>query len=370
MSKTESSEAAQKANFSKIRYAQCWEDADVLLEGLDIQPGDRCLSIASAGDNAIAMLTCSPEKVVAVDLSPSQLHCLELRVAAYQKLEHVELLELIGSRESERRPQLYEKCKPMLCDDAARFWDAHGELIKAGIGGVGKFENYFRLFREKALALVHSKRRVDALLEPRTPDERRAFYDSTWNSWRWRMLFRFFFSRFVMGRLGRDPSFFDYVEGSVADRILSRTKHALSELDPSQNPYLQWILLGTHGRALPFALREENFDTIRENIDRLEWRLCSVEDYCESEPKGSVSRFNLSDIFEYMSQENFELLMRRLLDVAKPGGRFVYWNMLAPRSRPESMGSRIRPLETLSGKLHLEDKAFFYSRFIVEEVLE
>ncbi len=51
-----SSEAASHADFSAIRYAQCWEDADILLEGLGIRPGDTCLSIASAGDNSLAML--------------------------------------------------------------------------------------------------------------------------------------------------------------------------------------------------------------------------------------------------------------------------------------------------------------------------
>ena len=41
---------AAHADFrSIIRYAQCWEDADILMAGLDIQPGNVCLSIASAG---------------------------------------------------------------------------------------------------------------------------------------------------------------------------------------------------------------------------------------------------------------------------------------------------------------------------------
>jgi S-adenosylmethionine:diacylglycerol 3-amino-3-carboxypropyl transferase len=31
------SEAATRADFSQIRYAQCWEDADVLLDALDIR---------------------------------------------------------------------------------------------------------------------------------------------------------------------------------------------------------------------------------------------------------------------------------------------------------------------------------------------
>src|SRR3954451_3475426 len=97
------SEAAANADCSDIRYAQCWEDADVLLEGLDVRPGDVCLSIASAGDNALALLTRDPSRVIALDLSPAQLACLALRVAAYRELSHPELLELVGSRESPRR---------------------------------------------------------------------------------------------------------------------------------------------------------------------------------------------------------------------------------------------------------------------------
>ena len=90
------SEVAARADFSGIRYAQCWEDADILLDALNVGPGHVCLSIASAGDNALAMLTRDPARVVALDLSPAQLACLELRVCAYRNLAHEELLELIG----------------------------------------------------------------------------------------------------------------------------------------------------------------------------------------------------------------------------------------------------------------------------------
>src|SRR5438477_9967269 len=105
------SEVQAKADFSGVRYAQCWEDADVLVEGLDVRPGDVCLSIASAGDNALALLTRDPDRVVALDLSPAQLACVELRVSAYRTLDHQELLELIGSRPSDRRPVLYARCR-------------------------------------------------------------------------------------------------------------------------------------------------------------------------------------------------------------------------------------------------------------------
>src|SRR5947199_944529 len=143
------SEAAARVDFSEIRYAQCWEDADVLLAGLAIRPGDVCVSIASAGDNALAMAAQGPARVVALDLSPAQLACLALRVAAFRELSHPELLELIGSRPSRRRPDLYRRCRSLLSAAARKFWDAHSKEIAAGIGGAGKFERYFSLFRRR-----------------------------------------------------------------------------------------------------------------------------------------------------------------------------------------------------------------------------
>jgi S-adenosylmethionine-diacylglycerol 3-amino-3-carboxypropyl transferase len=362
------SEAAQHADFSKIRYAQCWEDADVLLEALSVSPGSVCLSIASAGDNTLALLTRAPERVVAVDLNPAQLACLELRVAAYRTLEHRELLELIGSRPSERRLELYARCAKLLSEPVRRFWDARPQEMSQGFGSLGKFEQYFATFRRRVLPLIHSRRKVDRLLAGKTRPQRTAFYYREWNTWRWQLLFRLFFSRFVMGRCGRDPSFFRYVEGSVADRILTRAEHALTQLDPAENPYLTWILKGQHGGALPLALRPEHFDTIRAHLDRLEWHGQSLEDYLEAAEPRSFDAFNLSDIFEYMSAEHAARLLDRVADVGKKGARLVYWNTLVDRRRPDSLAMRIRSLTELSETLHARDKAFFYCALVVEEV--
>jgi len=361
-------EAASHADFSSIRYAQCWEDADVLLKALEPEPGQVCLSIASAGDNALALLSRSNVRVVAVDLNPAQLACLELRVAGYRELEHSEFLELIGSRSSSRRAALYARCRKLLPPGVTAFWDAHPDEIASGIGSAGKFERYFKLFRTRIMPLIHPRKRVAQLLEGGPPARREQFYSEQWDTWRWRLLFQFFFSRFMMGRLGRDPAFFRYVEGSVADRILARTRYALTELDPAANPYLQWILAGTHTTALPFALRPENFDSIRRNLGNLERHCCSIEEYLDTNPEVRIDRFNLSDIFEYMSPDNYQKLLERLLEASRSTARLAYWNMLAPRSRPEILANRLRPMEELAKELFLQDKAWFYSRLVVEEV--
>ena len=363
------SEVATRAEFSQIRYAQVWEDADVLLEGLDIQPGHICVSIASAGDNALAMLTRDPARVIALDLSPAQLACLELRVAAYRELTHPELLELIGSRPSTRRESLYARCRSALSPDVRTFWDARSAEIAAGIGGAGKMERYFALFRTKLLPLIHPRARVLKMIEPMKDEaERGRFYESTWNTWRWRLLFRIFFSRAVMGRMGRDPSFFTYVEGSVADRIMARARHAMVTLDPSINPYIHWLVTGTHADALPCALRPENFDRIRNNLDRLEWHRVSVEEFLAQAGPSSFDRYNFSDLFEYVSVEHFHRMLDQIVRVSRPAARLAYWNLLAERKRPEFMADRLLPLAELSARLHDADRTFFYNAFVVEEV--
>ena len=368
------SEAAQHADFTSIlRYAQCWEDADILMDGLDVREGDVCVSIASAGENSLSMLARGASRVIAVDLNPAQLAALELRVAAYRALSHAELLELIGSRPSARRAELYARCRGAMSGDARRFWDARPDAVAQGVGSAGKFERYFALFRRWALPLVHGRGTVEKLLVPRNSSERRAFYDRTWNTLRWRLLFRTFFSEFLLGRLGRDPAFFRYVEGSVADHLLKRVAHALGELDPSANPYVTWILMGNHQGparvALPHALRPQSFELIRDRLDRLEWHCEPLERLVERKVIDRFHKANLSNIFEYISVENTTALLEQFLDAGVPGGRIAYWNMMVPRHGAEYLPGRLRALPDLSRRCFEQDKAFFYRDFVVEEIL-
>jgi len=325
------SEIEERAKFDLIRYAQVWEDADLLIEALNIQPTDVVLSIASGGDNAFSLLAQNPHKVYAIDLSDAQIELCNRRKEMYKNLsreEHIAVLQ------NEILPQ-------------------------------GKFERYFKLFREKVLPLVHNKKDVSELIAPKSYEERVKFYDKVWNNRRWRMMFNLFFSRFVMGRLGRDKEFFKFVEGSVADRILSRAKHALTTLDPSQNPYLQYILQGKFTMAFPYSLRPENYEKIRQNLDKIEFRKQSVED-CIASYDGVINAFNLSDIFEYMSQEGMDKLYNNMLSKSTVGTRFAYWNMLAPR---RANNPRIETNERKNKEFLLKDKAFFYSAFYLDEVV-
>jgi S-adenosylmethionine-diacylglycerol 3-amino-3-carboxypropyl transferase len=365
---TNGTEIAGKARFDRIRYAQCWEDADVLLEAMQVAKGDTCLSIASAGDNTIALAGAGAGRVIAVDLNPAQIACLELRIAAYRELDHDEFLEIVGQSPSDRREQLYTRCRRHLSVDSCRFWDCRRVLIRRGFAQVGKFERFLRSFRRYLLPLVEGRRNVDHLLALRTSQERQAFYDSRWNNRRWRFLCRLFFGRAALGRFGRDPSFTRYADESVWASLQRRIPQALVVQEPADNPYLQWILKGRYESALPWSWRRENFERIRRNLDAIEWHCEPIEQVLAGIPDGTLNGCNLSDIFEYMSETAYRALLYEFIRASAPGCRLVYWNVVVERSRPEMFARALVPLKALADRLHAVDKAFFYRSLVVEEV--
>lgn len=359
-------EVSRLAAFDFIRYANVWEDADVLCAALEpVARGGRLLSVASSGDNVLALLTLDPREVVAADLSAAQLACLELRMAAFRRLDDVELLRFLGVAPGTDRLDTYGLLRPSLSRTSRGFWDANSAGVAGGVIHAGRFEAYFSIFRRWVLPLVHNRRAVRSLLEPRSRQEREAFYSNTWDGWRWRTVFRLFFSRLVMGRLGRDPAFFRQVEGSVATRILERSRYALTELPTHDNPYLTYILTGNYRPgALPRYLRPEWIGPIRERLDRIVPAFGPVE----RAGAGAFDGFNLSDIFEYMTPAEHEGCYAELIGRARPGARLVYWNLLAPRAAPPTLGDRVRALEPLAAELHARDLAWFYQALHVDEV--
>ena len=77
---------------------------------------------------------------------------------------------------------------------------------------------------------------------------------------------------------------------------------------------------------------------------------------------------NLSDIFEYMSDENSASLMIMLSTKMPPGGRIAFWNLYNDRLPPKD-NPNILFLEDLSQKLYKEDRVFFYKAFCVIQIV-
>jgi S-adenosylmethionine-diacylglycerol 3-amino-3-carboxypropyl transferase len=357
--------AAAQQDQTGIRYASVWEDADVLCQALaPVAKGGRLLSIASAGDNALALLTLGPSRVVAADMNPAQLACVELRVAAFQGLADADLAPFLGVGADARRCQRYDALRKRLSSQARAFWDGRPQDVAAGVVHAGRFERYLRFFGRGVLPVLQPGPWRKALLSMDDPAQQAALYRRRWDHPLWRGFFRVFFSRSVMGAFGRDPAFFSQVRGQVGVQLLERTRRAFTQLPAARNPYLQYIVRGDfQPQALPLYLRPAARAVIRKRLDRLRLHQGLIQDA----PGGPFHGFNLSDLFEYLSPEAFHGVYAALLKQARPQARLAWWNLLLGRRSP-APASRVRRLTAEAARLHAQEKAWFYGSLELDEV--
>ncbi|MBU6340932.1 MAG: DUF3419 family protein [Bacteroidetes bacterium] len=355
--------ALEGVDHDYIRYANVWEDARLLLEGLAPQAGARLLSIASGGDNALMLLTQNPELVVAADLNSAQLHLCALKIIAIKNLECTEYQRFVGFLPAKDRIHVYTRLRSQLDAPARAFWDEHQAEIEAGVVHAGKFERYFRMFAHQILPWIHKNKTVERLLEPKSDAEQVEFYQNHWNTWRWRTLFKLFFSKTVMGWLGRDPAFLDQVSVHVGDFIFNRAAHHLSTADCQDNFILRYNLSGNFGSLLPDYAHENAYRQIKNNLDALKLYQGFVE--TAAVPYGKFDGFNLSDIFEYLDLATFTQLGKALADAARPEARFCYWNLMVARNLHLILPEYFTDETALSSVLTEKDRGFFYQGCLV-----
>jgi len=358
--------------FKDVLYAQCWEDPQIDREAFNIRADDVVFSITSGGCNILTFLLDDPARVIALDLNPHQNYLLELKMRAFQLLDYEELLELVGVRPSEHTGELYERIRPHLGEESRRYWDGQVDKIERGIIHCGRFENYMRLLRISFQHLV-GPRLLRQFFEVEDPRARTELFHTKWKNLRWRLFTRILLSRRVMSLLF-DKAFFTYLEDSFSfgEHFAGKVEYALTRLPVRQNYFLSYIMLGRYYSEdhLPPYLRRENFDIIRNRIGRIELVNGDCMSYFSTLPNGSISKFNFTNIFEWMSAEEFEELLEETVRVARGGAILTYRNLLVPRRRPVRLSRSLHPLQALAGRLHAIDLSFIYNRYVVELVLK
>jgi len=354
----------------RLSYAQCWEDPAILQAALQVGAEDDVLSICSAGDNSFALAIAGARSVTAIDLSVPQLATAELKLAAIQAFPAEGVQTLLGLNAFGRRVHTYHQLREVLSERARQYWDRHEDVIRLGLLSQGKFERYLGMFRTRLLPLVHRRRTVEGMMALSDLDAQRAYFDEKWDTWRWRGLFRLFFSRQVMARTGRSPAHFRYVEGAVSELFLSRTQHVLTEIPAASNPFLQWILQGGYAdleAAHPY-LSAAGHVLLQERAARIRFVHADLETFLTGCEPGSFSAFNYSNLFEYLSEEQHARLLELTVRAARPGARIAYWNLLVPRARPDALSEQLVPEPERAAALLRRDRAFVYGGLQIETV--
>lgn len=74
---------------------------------------------------------------------------------------------------------------------------------------------------------------------------------------------------------------------------------------------------------------------------------------------------NLSDVFEYLSPEDSDILFSLLSSRSFPGGYLAYWNLYTNRYPPVTT-CRFKLMEALSEQLRKIDRVFFYEFCVLQ----
>jgi S-adenosylmethionine-diacylglycerol 3-amino-3-carboxypropyl transferase len=343
-----------------IKYSNSWEDPNLLLKSFDCSGGENILSIAASGDNLFSILTTNPSHVLAIDSNEYQLYLIELKMSAILAFDYSKYVAFIGLMPRPNRIKLYDEIKSKLSTKARLFWDNQREALENGIIHIGKFEQYLRIFGKRILPLIHNRKSSNTLLSDKSGEQQKTYYEQHWNTWKWRFLFKLFFSKTMMSTLGRNPNYLNHVGSNAGEEILLQTRNHLSISRCQQNPYLEYIVHGNFTKNLPLHLQEKHFETIKRNITSISLRLCLFNEIRQE--SSTFDRINCSDIFEYMSSDETQEHASLIADLLKSNGRVSYWNLLVDRDLTRNIPEQLRRLD-----IARIDDGFFYKSFHVNQ---
>jgi len=339
-----------------VKYSSCWEDAYLLADSLAIDENSDVLSIASAGDNSLYLLSKHPKSMTCIDMNPVQIYLCQLKEAAIKWLNFNDFEALLGFVSGNKRGVIFENLSPKLPPACRAFFTENIELIEKGIIHQGKLEKYFQLFAARILPLIHSQAEIQKLFTSKSVEAQTAYYHKVWNNWRWKAFFRIFFSKGVMGLLGREKAKMKYVSGKVGKQIFATAEKHLKSKGCQRNYLLKYILSGGYYNERPPYAYAESFKQAKLWLQQNEivYAESNLEEWLSQGEK--YNRFNLSNIFEYMSQEEFESNIRAIEKSSIIGTKICFWNLMVPRIISQN-NNFVKVVQTGA------DLGFFYREF-------
>lgn len=366
--------------FQKLVYAQIWEDPEIDMEALAIEPGQTVVAIASGGCNAFSYLLANPGRIEAVDLNPAHVAFNRLKLAALQTLPGYESFHrFYAMADDPENVEDYRRfIRPVLDDRSRAYWE--GRTL-TGRRRISMFRRH--LYRHGLLGHFigwgHRVARlygVDPriLLEARSQDEQRQLFDT--------MIAPLFDKRFVrwmtnrkssLFGLGIPPQQYDVLAGGngMAGVLRQRLERLACDFPLSEN-YFAWQAFGRgygrDGRApLPPYLRRENFGTVRARASRFSVENISITELLAAKPDASVDRAVLLDAQDWMTDDQLNSLWREITRTAAPGARVIFRtaaeaNLLEGRVAPDLL-ARWDYRREESRALHARDRSSIYGGF-------
>ena len=371
--------------FQGFVYNQIWEDPDVDLAALALQPHHRVLTIASGGCNVLNYLAADPAEIIAVDLNPNHVALTRLKLAALANLPGYEdFFRFFGEANDKANRKAYDTYLSNKLDwETCRYWEKHILLHGRRInmfarnlyryGLLGRFIGILH-----AVAKLHGKR-LEHMLEARTPAEQRAAFDRLiaplFNYRSVRLLSK---SPVTLYALGIPPAQYDELVAGTGGNAIAVLRERVERLAcdfPIHENYFAWQAFGrgydTMNRAaVPAYLRREVYDAIRTRTGKVKVHHASLTDFLKTQAAHSLHRFVLLDSQDWMNPAQLSSLWAEIDRTADSAdGRVIFRTAGAdsplPRKLPGDLLAPWHYLEAESKAFHAKDRSSIYGGFHV-----
>jgi len=360
--------------FKGIVFNMSWEDPEMDRRAFGITPRDTVISITSAGCNPLNFLCQNPARVICVDGNPAQNAVMELKLAAIATVDHEVFFDIFAARRPRRVQEVYRpKLRPLLSDGAREFWDRNLWKAADGLYRHGRTGLFCRILRAYLAMLDLKPALAEAFVSCSTLAEQQAFYNRHIARRLWTQTSRLFVCfRPMLYLAGVHPEQFRLVDGrhDMYEYVRERVEYLCTQVPVANNYFLSQAVTGRfRGMHVPPYLLPENYPALRRNLDRVLVVNGWLGPFLDTQPAGSISKFNLLDIFDWMPPPVFEATLRSVLRAAAPNATIIYRSGSYHLDPPASIRPHLRHHPELSRELLAIDRSGTYGSFYVFTVL-
>jgi S-adenosylmethionine-diacylglycerol 3-amino-3-carboxypropyl transferase len=362
------------ARDERLMFAQVREDPRIETQALAPALAGSIVIVSSAGCTALSLLAAGARHVVAVDVSRTQNHLVELKCAAMRALDASVAVAFLGGQPMPgmRRRRLYGILARMLTDGAREYWDGNQRALERGVLRAGRSERFIALVASVAARAVVRSGGVAALLDAESLDVQREIFACSWAGWRWRALFALLLNRWSFSR-AYHPAFFAHVENpSFARHFRGLAERALTEIPARDNYFLHEMLTGRYPvrepDGVPPYLSRQGMARGADAAEKLSLVDGSLTEYLRSCRPRSIDGFALSNIGEWLDDSGIDALFSEVARTARLGARVVFRNFVGWTDIPERWRRIVVERHGYGDHLIARDRSLVQRRVVVCDV--
>ncbi|MEO1261041.1 MAG: BtaA family protein [Bacteroidota bacterium] len=365
----------KKIHGNSLVYNTCWEDPRCDRTLLELDKKSEVVMITSAGCNALAYLLDKPDQIHCVDMNARQNALLELKKAFYKTNDYNHLFQCFGDGSCPDVQDLYEKkLRDTLPDFTKNYWDKkikffNGKGIRKsfyyhGTSGIlaWSFGKYLKI--KKSLY-----KNLDSFFQAANLEQQAFIYQQIENKlWSEKMGW-FFNSHLVMSMAGVPKSqqqlFITKYENGAVDFIKNCMNNVFVNLPVNENYFWYVYFKGSYTQdCCPAYLKENNFSTISDNINKIRTYTTTVSDFLKKNPK-EYSHFVLLDHQDWLAENNKEALVEEwqlILKNSRPGTKILLRSAADEINYfPPFVTAKIDFNRELASRVHLQDRVGTYA---------